>query len=74
MIVVYQYKRLPENRFLVKSNLFPISNTNNAIFPEEKRWGRRADLIEMTGVIYFGGLTSVIILYWAKLESTEAFL
>jgi hypothetical protein len=48
MIVVYQYKRLPENRFLVKSNLFPMSNTNNAIFPEEKRWGRRADLIEMS--------------------------
>jgi hypothetical protein len=55
MIVVYQYKRLPENRFLVKSNLFPISNTNKAIFPEEKRWGRRADLIEMSG----GYFTSV---------------
>jgi hypothetical protein len=48
MIVVYQHKRLPENKFLVKSNLFLISNTNKAIFPEEKRWGRRADLIEMS--------------------------
>jgi hypothetical protein len=55
MIVVYQYKTLPENRFLVKSNLFPISNRNKAVFPEEKRWGRRADLIEMSG----GYFTSV---------------
>jgi hypothetical protein len=73
MIVVYQYKRLPENRFLVKSNLFPISNRNKAIFPEEMGQKSRFNR-NVRWVFYFGGLTSVIILYWAKLESTEAFL